>query len=462
MNGNKPWGLQWRSSIWFVTLGDALHTGIATDLTVYSIIIPVIPFQLQHLGYHSVSSLTAWLLFSFVKIFTATPPISWLSERYNSRRFPLLCGLGALIGSIILFMEAPNYAVMVLARVLQGISSSTIWIVGLALLCDTVPEKRVGQQLGLAAMGFTFGVICAPPIGGALFQRFGFRGPFIFDIIIAFVDLVGRLLVIEKKDASKWEIADSPSDVPSETQNKEPKIDIPPTELPVQNIEAPSGIMEGVEEPTRVSSMKVLKLMLQSSRTTAGLTIVVIYAIAFTMFEPTLPLRLQDVWNFDSSKVGLVYLVCAGPTIISSPLSGWIADRFGVEWITVMSVFLAIPWYFVLFIKSRLALFLVALAMSNFFLSSLISPLMSELASITRAIDGVGYAHIYGAFNLAFGVGSTVGPLTAGQIYDHSKSGWLIICCIGAGLMCFALVLSVIFTGEKPLWIRYYRRSISL
>lgn len=102
------------------------------------------------------------------------------------------------------------------------------------------------------------------------------------------------------------------------------------------------------------------------------------------MFEPTLPLRLQDVWKFDSSKVGLVYLVCAGPTVIceymvvqasrerrqmsyllASPLSGWIADRFGVEWITVMSIFLAIPWYFVLFIKSRLALFLVALAMSS-------------------------------------------------------------------------------------------------
>jgi DHA1 family solute carrier family 18 vesicular amine transporter 1/2 len=31
-------------------------------------------------------------------------------------------------------MEAPNFAIMALARVLQGISSSMVWIVGLALL----------------------------------------------------------------------------------------------------------------------------------------------------------------------------------------------------------------------------------------------------------------------------------------------------------------------------------------
>jgi len=371
-------------------------------------------------------------------------------------------------------MEAPNYAVMVLARVLQGVSSSTIWIVGLALLCDTVPEKRVGQQLGIAAMGLTLGVLCAPPIGGLLFQHFGFRGPFIFDIIITFVDLIGRLLVIERKDALKWRVDPGAvvSHVSQEAQTAPDAIEPPivnsgeekiETHSPapvVQPTDVPLDINNGTQQPTRISSMKVLKLMFRSCRTTAGLAVVTIYAIAFTIFEPTLPLRLQDVWNFNSSKVGLVYLLCAAPTVISSPLSGWISDRFGVEWITALSILLAIPWYLILIIKSHLAIFLVALAMTNFFLSSMISPLISELASITRSIDGVGYAHVYGAFNLAFGVGSTVGPLTAGQIYDHTKAGWIIICCIGAGLMSLALLVTVTFTGESPLKTRYRRRII--
>jgi predicted MFS family arabinose efflux permease len=57
-----------------------------------------------------------------------------LTERYNTRRFPLIGGLVLLIGSQIMFMEAPNYPVMCIARILQGIGSTMVWVVGLALL----------------------------------------------------------------------------------------------------------------------------------------------------------------------------------------------------------------------------------------------------------------------------------------------------------------------------------------
>jgi predicted MFS family arabinose efflux permease len=49
-----------------------------------------------------------------------------LSERYNTRRSPLIGGLVLLIGSQIMLMEAPTYAVMSLARVLQGIGSTMV------------------------------------------------------------------------------------------------------------------------------------------------------------------------------------------------------------------------------------------------------------------------------------------------------------------------------------------------
>jgi predicted MFS family arabinose efflux permease len=57
-----------------------------------------------------------------------------LSENYASRRTPLIMGLVALLASQIMLMESPVYWLMCLARVLQGISSSVVWVVGLALL----------------------------------------------------------------------------------------------------------------------------------------------------------------------------------------------------------------------------------------------------------------------------------------------------------------------------------------
>lgn len=41
-------------------------------------------------------------------------------------------------------------------------------------------------------------------LGGVLYNRFGFRGPGICAIIFTAVDLIGRLLIIERKDALKY------------------------------------------------------------------------------------------------------------------------------------------------------------------------------------------------------------------------------------------------------------------
>ena len=125
-----------------------------TDLLVYSIIIPVFPFRLESLGYTGVPEHVGWLLFAYVShhrlqfsfthslwvyrqsagLVIGTIPIAMFSERYDVRRMPLVIGLVTLLGSQILLMEAPKYWVLCLARVIQGLSSSVVWIVGLALV----------------------------------------------------------------------------------------------------------------------------------------------------------------------------------------------------------------------------------------------------------------------------------------------------------------------------------------
>ncbi|KAF5392542.1 hypothetical protein D9757_002152 [Collybiopsis confluens] len=181
--------------------------GIATDLLVYSIIIPVIPFQLEKLGYTAISERTSWLLFSYsAGLVVSTLPVAMFSERYNARKTPLVLGIFILIGSIIMLMEAPAYWLLLLARILQGIGSTMIWVVGLALLCDMTPINLIGRQLGLVMTGMSAGLLIGPPVGGALYSRFGFRGPFVFAIVAAASDLLARLIIIERKEAVLWGI----------------------------------------------------------------------------------------------------------------------------------------------------------------------------------------------------------------------------------------------------------------
>jgi MFS family permease len=54
--------------------------------------------------------------------------------------------------------------------------------------------------------GMAIGFLAGPPAGGALYSRFGFRGPFVCGIALSVFDLVGRLLIVERKDALKWGI----------------------------------------------------------------------------------------------------------------------------------------------------------------------------------------------------------------------------------------------------------------
>ena len=93
-----------------------------------------------------------------------TLPIAVVSEHYANRQVLLVIGQLVLIGAQIMLMEARTYWLMVLARILQGASSSVIWVLGLALVlalhrlstvielanahysCDTTHESIQGRK----------------------------------------------------------------------------------------------------------------------------------------------------------------------------------------------------------------------------------------------------------------------------------------------------------------------------
>ncbi|KAL1749154.1 major facilitator superfamily domain-containing protein [Schizophyllum fasciatum] len=445
-----PIGLHWRCSSWFTTI--VVGLGITTDLLVYSIIIPVLPFQLQELGYGGVSGLVGWLLFAYSAGLAAfTIPIAVLSERWGSRRWPLIVGLLILVGSQVMMMEAPNYWVMCIARVIQGFASSIVWVLGLALLCDCTPPSSVGRQLGFAMMGLALGSIVGPPVGGALYEKFGFRGPFIFGIGCSVADLVGRLVIIERKEAMRWgEVrADAPQGEEAEGVQASFTPAAATTADPV--VRTPSN---GSSHPPRqFSAMEVLHKLRRSPRAIATVFMTFVWGYVLPLSpvgaqEPTMPLHLEDVWGLSSGKVGLIYLAGVIPTLFSSPFSGWYTDRRGAEWAISWSLLLGLPWWAIITVDAHLALFIVSYCFENLFVSGVVSPLTAELAAVARDIEGVGYAHVYGAFNLAYGIGSSV-------MYDHLSKGWTAVCLLALGLSVLSLTLAICYTGEKPLGSRF-------
>ncbi|KAL4265134.1 Major Facilitator Superfamily Vesicular Transporter [Pleurotus pulmonarius] len=399
----------WRSSYWFVTA--VVGLGILTDLLLYSVAISVMPFHLERLGYTSASSLTGWLLFAYsAGVVISTVPTAMLSEP-----------------SQVMLMEAPNYLAMVVARLLQGLSSSVIWVVGLALLCDCTPKEVIGRQIGIVMMGFSLGIILGPPLGGLLYDRFGFRGPFVLGIAVAFFDLICRLLIVEPKSKSLTCMGP----INATTTSSQP---VPITESTIVSVVQITNDPKRARPPFQwhlaqsKPSMLTQKLA-KAPRTLSALFVMVTNGLASGTIEPALPLRLQDIWDLNSTHAGVVFIGGLAPSLLSSPIS----DIYRI-------------------IGKDLGMFIALFVFASFFVSATVSPVTAELAAVSRGIRGVGFAHVYGAFNVAYGVGSALGPIIGGQVYDHVKTyGWAIIC---AFIACMPFVSVPLVFGDLPLWKR--------
>lgn len=290
--------------------------------------------------------------------------------------------------------------------------------------------------------GLSIGFLVGPPVAGALYNSFGFHGPFIFGIIVTAFDLIARLILVERHHALRWGIdpAASTKDEADteksggvlENTSHEPQKQLDgeedperhatpapecgnfsdsPSTAPVTNTTNHNEIYEHTterqsNEPSHLSLLAVLGKLLRSPRALATCFSTLIYGMILTSQEPALPLHLQAVWRLNSSKVGLVYISAVVPTLFSSTIAGWWVDRIGTGLITVVSLLFALPWLGLLIIQKSLAFFIVMFALSNFAVSGTVSALTAELAIISRRLDGVGYAHVYGAFNLSYGIGS--------------------------------------------------------
>jgi MFS family permease len=128
-------------------------------------------------------------------------------------------------------------------------------------------------------------LVLGPPIGGALYSRFGFRGPFIFGIIFAFVDLLGRLVIIERKDALKWghdphnpsglpaEVREAATSPPSGQEKSDGRADSSPT-----NGETNVNVEDGQPAPKKsLSQIAVLIKLAKSPRALAAALVSLIY-----------------------------------------------------------------------------------------------------------------------------------------------------------------------------------------
>lgn len=103
-------------------------------------------------------------------LLAASPVCGYIADHTSGRMLPFMIGLFALIGSTVMLCIGSNVAILVVGRLLQGISGAVVWVVGLALLVDTVGRGRIGEAMGIISVALSLAMFMAPLLGGVVYH----------------------------------------------------------------------------------------------------------------------------------------------------------------------------------------------------------------------------------------------------------------------------------------------------
>jgi MFS family permease len=149
-NVHPPFLLRWRTNTLFIIATVAI--GLFTDLFLYGLVVPVLPFMLKDrvgLPQDKVQSYVSGLLAAYAGAsVVCSIPVGIIADRTNARQTPFLTGLSALLAASIMLALGNSFTVLVVARVLQGVSAAVVWTVGLAMVLDTVGPENLGKVIG--------------------------------------------------------------------------------------------------------------------------------------------------------------------------------------------------------------------------------------------------------------------------------------------------------------------------
>jgi DHA1 family tetracycline resistance protein-like MFS transporter len=174
------------------------------DIIGIGIIVPVLPEYLEELTGTDVGHAAiygGWLLFAYAGMqFVFAPLIGNLSDRFGRRPVLLTSVITFAIDNLICAL-APNFAILLIGRILAGISGGS-YSTASAYIADVSTDENRARNFGLLGIAFGVGFILGPIIGGFL-GEFGPRVPFFGAALISFLNFVVAYFLLPETLSAK-------------------------------------------------------------------------------------------------------------------------------------------------------------------------------------------------------------------------------------------------------------------
>uniref|UniRef100_A0A158R3T5 MFS domain-containing protein n=1 Tax=Syphacia muris TaxID=451379 RepID=A0A158R3T5_9BILA len=282
---------------------------------------------------------------------------------------PMFAGFAIMFASTLMFAFGTSFAILWLARALQGIGSACTSTSGMGMLAQAYPDDMErGSVMGIALGGLALGLLIGPPYGGALYQWSGKELPFILLALLALFDGTLQFLVLQ------------------------PKVD--------------KGESEGTS----------LKELIKDPYIIIAAGAITIGNLGIGMLEPSLPLWMMETWEAGSFERGAAFIPASISYLLGTNIFGSLAHKIG-RWLSALCGLLIIGICLIAIPSARSVGGLIIpnflMGFSIGMIDSSMFPLMGYLVDIRHV--GV-YGSIYAISDAAFCFAFTLGPFFSGPL----------------------------------------------
>ncbi|XP_032397899.1 synaptic vesicular amine transporter [Etheostoma spectabile] len=306
------------------------------------------------------------------------PFIGPLTNRIGYQ-LPLFAGFCIMFLSTIMFAFSSSYALLFVARSLQGVGSSCSSVAGMGMLASvyTDDEER-GHAIGIALGGLALGVLVGPPFGSVMYEFVGKTAPFLILAFLALFDGALQLFVLQ------------PTKVEPESQKGTPLLTL----------------------------MKDPYILIAAGAICFG-------NMAIAMMEPTLPIWMMETMCARKWQLGVAFLPASISYLIGTYIFGTLAHKMG-RWLCAL---IGIVLVGVSVICVPFARNIYGLIVPNFGVGFAIGMVDSSMMPIMGYLVDLRHVSVYGSVyaiaDVAFCMGFALGPSIGGSIAESIGFPWL-------------------------------------
>ncbi|KAM9345392.1 synaptic vesicular amine transporter [Symphorus nematophorus] len=306
------------------------------------------------------------------------PFIGPLTNRIGYQ-LPIFAGFCIMFISTIMFAFSSSYALLFLARSLQGVGSSCSSVAGMGMLASVyTDDQERGHAIGIALGGLALGVLVGPPFGSVMYDFVGKTAPFLILAFLALFDGALQLIVLQ------------PTKVEPESQKGTPLLTL----------------------------MKDPYILIAAGAICFG-------NMAIAMMEPTLPIWMMETMCARKWQLGVAFLPASISYLIGTNIFGTLAHRMG-RWLCALIGIMVVG---ISVICIPFATNIYGLILPNFGVGFAIGMVDSSMMPIMGYLVDLRHVSVYGSVyaiaDVAFCMGFALGPSIGGSIAESIGFPWV-------------------------------------